>query len=61
MLELMDKHGVPSLSVHDSLIVRTKDLGLTKEVLLKRYEAVCGIKPFLEVTWGACEQEKLAA
>ena len=52
MLEFMDQHQIPSLSVHDSLIVRKKDQALAEEVLKRRYEGACGIKPALEVTPG---------
>lgn len=50
MLELMDDHGVPSLSVHDSIIVRARDEEIARGVLSKHYEGVCGLKPFLAVS-----------
>jgi len=48
MLTLMDEHGVPSLCVHDSLIVGRPHLALAKGILEKRYQHVCGIKPVLK-------------
>lgn len=47
MLELMDDHGIPSLSVHDSIIVRARDEEIAQGVLARHYEDVCGLKPFL--------------
>jgi hypothetical protein len=51
MLELMDKHQIPSFSIHDSLIVRERDLETAKEVLTRHYEEVVGIRPGLETTY----------
>jgi hypothetical protein len=48
MLTLMDEHGVPSLSVHDSLIVGRRHLELARVILENQYERVCGIKPVLK-------------
>ncbi len=49
MVELMDHHGAPSFSVHDSLIVRERDLEEAKGCLTRHYEVVCGLKPALEM------------
>lgn len=49
MLELMDSHGIPSLTVHDSLIVRESDVEQAQEALRRHYKKVCGIEPFLVV------------
>jgi hypothetical protein len=51
MLELMDKYQIPSFSIHDSLIVRERDLATAKETLARQYEEVIGIKPGLETTY----------
>jgi hypothetical protein len=48
MLTLMVEHKVPSLCVHDSLIVGRRHLELAKRILEDRYKQVCGIKPFLK-------------
>jgi hypothetical protein len=48
MLGLMDHHQVPSLSVHDSLIVRSKDKDIASYCLTKKYEEMCGLMPVLE-------------
>ncbi|WP_186419713.1 hypothetical protein [Bosea sp. CS1GBMeth4] len=47
MLELMDGHGIPSLTVHDSLIVRKRDQKMAMEALRGHYMKICGIDPHL--------------
>lgn len=47
MLELIDDHGIPSLTVHDSLIVRMKDAQVAQGILKGAYRKVCGIEPYL--------------
>lgn len=49
MLELKDR-SIPSLPVHDSLIVRTQDVEVTQEVLKLKYLKHCHIEPRLKVT-----------
>jgi len=49
MLELMRTHRVPSLSVHDSIIVPARWTNETAEILRRRYERVAKIVPFLQV------------
>lgn len=49
MLELMDDYGIPSLTVHDSLIVRESDVDTAQKALKRSYHRVCGIEPFLVV------------
>lgn len=49
MLELMDGHGIPSLTVHDSLIARVSDVDAAQAVLKASYKKVCGLEPFLVV------------
>jgi hypothetical protein len=50
MIELMEK-GVPSLSVHDSLIVPRTSTELAKTVLAKRFHIACRAIPALRVTF----------
>lgn len=49
MLELMGR-GIPSLAVHDSLIVRAEDQETAHRVLVARYGEVAGITPEVKVT-----------
>lgn len=49
MLELMDDHAIPSLTVHDSLIVRDRDVAKAQEALKRHYKRVCGLEPFVVV------------
>jgi hypothetical protein len=51
MLELMGKYQIPSFSIHDSLIVRERDLEQAKETLARHYEEMVGIMPGLETTY----------
>jgi hypothetical protein len=48
MLKLM-KRGVPSLPVHDSLIVRREDAESSKMCLEAEYESKIGIRPYVRV------------
>jgi hypothetical protein len=52
MLELMKSHNAPSLSVHDSLIVRSSDLEIAKDLLTRHYHERCGLRPELEINYG---------
>jgi hypothetical protein len=47
ILRLMKEQGVPSLSVHDSLIVRREDAELARAYLEEEYESKVGAKPFI--------------
>ena len=49
MIEMMDQHKAPSFSVHDSLIVKERDLELAGNLISHHYHEVCGLKPCLEV------------
>ena len=49
MLELMTGHGVPSLSVHDSLIVPQSRTKLAELILGRNYYEVVGVRPMLEL------------
>jgi hypothetical protein len=49
MLELMRKRRVPSLSVHDSIIVPARWANDAAEMLRRHYERVASIVPFLEI------------
>jgi hypothetical protein len=48
MTELMSE-SIPSLCVHDSVLVRQRDEERTKDILSARYKEVCGINPRLKV------------
>jgi len=47
MLELMHEHGIPSLSVHDSLIVPIRRMDDANSILERRYRKLSGITPYL--------------
>ena len=49
MQELMLKHQVPSLPVHDCIIVRESDEELGMKVLSKQFRKIVGIEPRLKV------------
>jgi hypothetical protein len=49
MLELMREHDLPSLSVHDSLIVPVRRIDEARTVLQRRYREVAGITPYLRI------------
>ena len=49
MQELMLKHQVPSLPVHDCIIVRKSDQELRMKVLSKQFRKIVGIEPRLKV------------
>ncbi len=49
MLRLMDDHGIPSFSVHDSLIVRMQDKDKAREALAESYRSVCGVIPHISM------------
>jgi hypothetical protein len=49
MLALMRDHGIPALSVHDSLIVPRSAVGITQEIIKDQYQRGCGIVPGLKV------------
>jgi hypothetical protein len=48
MLELMQQHDVPSLSVHDSIIVPIRRIADACSILKRRYREVSGIVPHLQ-------------
>jgi hypothetical protein len=49
MQELMLKHQVPSLPVHDCIIVRKSDQELAMSVLSEQFKKIVGIEPRLKV------------
>ena len=49
MQELMVKHQVPSLPVHDCIIVRKSDQELAMSVLSEQFMEIVGIKPRLKI------------
>ena len=48
MIRLRDQHDIPSLPVHDSLIVPASTAGICEEILCKEFETACGIRPQLK-------------
>jgi hypothetical protein len=49
MLVLMRRHGVPSYSMHDGIIVPRWKADLAKATLAKEYRRVVGVEPMLTV------------
>ena len=49
MQELMLKHQVPSLPVHDCIIVRKSDQELAMRVMSEQFKIIVGIEPRLKV------------
>ena len=49
MLILMRTHGVPSLSMHDGIIVPRSQADLAKTVLSSEFHRVVGVEPMLTV------------
>lgn len=47
--ELMVSHEAPSFVVHDSLIVRERDLELARKAIERGYKAKCGLVPRIKV------------
>jgi hypothetical protein len=50
MLILMKEHGIPSMPVHDSLIVPRHRMDVALKVLKDRFRAETGMLPRLDVT-----------
>jgi hypothetical protein len=59
MLILMRKHGVPSYSMHDGIIVPRSKADLSKRVLTREFRRVIGVEPMLTVE--PDEEPKLSA
>jgi hypothetical protein len=49
MLRLMREHEVPSLAMHDGLIVPRSNAHVAKAILAKEYRCVVGVEPILTV------------
>jgi hypothetical protein len=45
MLQLKRAYGIPSLTVHDSILVRERDVYVAAEVLSRSFRCVCGAEP----------------
>lgn len=45
MMELHEQYGIPSLPIHDSLIVRTGDVGKSVDILRGAYRSRLGFEP----------------
>jgi len=61
MLTLKREHQLPSLSVHDSLIVPISAVGLATQLLKESYGRVCGVEPGVKVKMGAVANSEEAA
>ena len=48
MLELME-NAVPSLPMHDSLLVPSSEAEMAREVLSGHYREICGVSPVLKL------------
>ncbi len=59
MLILMRRHGVPSLSMHDGIIVPRSRADLAKGILMREFRRVVGVEPMLTVE--PDEEPKLSA
>jgi hypothetical protein len=46
--ELMEK-GIPSLPIHDSLLVPASEMKMTSQVLSRHYREICGVSPVLRL------------
>ena len=51
MLKLMRDHEVPSLSVHDSLIVPVSKAEVAKTVLRETFRSNLDVTPQLKINW----------
>jgi hypothetical protein len=49
MLTLMRRHRVPSLAMHDGIIVSRRKADLTKAVLTKQFHKFVGVEPMLTI------------
>ena len=45
MLQLKRAYGIPSLTVHDSIIVRERDVCAAAEAVTRSFKSVCGVEP----------------
>jgi len=54
MLQLKRAYGIPSLTVHDSIIVRERDVCVAAEMLSRNFRCACGA----EVEFGGWERPK---
>jgi hypothetical protein len=51
MLKLKREHQIPSLSVHDSLLVPARSAEIAQAVLKQQFQYQRGITPLLKVNW----------
>jgi hypothetical protein len=51
MLELKREHQIPSLSVHDSLIVPAKNAETARAALKEKFQYQRGVAPLLKINW----------
>ena len=45
MLQLKRAYGIPSLTVHDSIIVRERDVCAAAEAVARSFKSVCDVEP----------------
>ena len=45
MLQLKRAYGIPSLTVHDSIIVRERDMCAAAEAVTRSFKSICGVEP----------------
>ena len=45
MLQLKRAYGIPSLTVHDSIIVRERDVCAAAEAVARGFKSVCDVEP----------------
>ena len=45
MLQLKRAYGIPSLTVHDRIVVRERDVCAAAEAVTRRFQSVCGVEP----------------
>ena len=45
MLQLKRAYGIPSLTVHDSVIVREREISAAAEAVTRSFKSVCGVEP----------------
>ena len=47
MLQLNRAYGIPLLTVHDSIIVRERDVCAAAEIVARSFKSVCDVEPEL--------------
>jgi hypothetical protein len=60
MLDLKREHQIPSLSVHDSLIVPAPSAETARAVLKQRFQSQRGVTPLLKINWPKTSPKSLS-